>query len=90
MYGDHADKGLSIGDDICGWVYYLIFRANHNIYHYRVLKRKVNAPFVGPGPPVSKKFPNGIKVFVLTLSYFFWRTKIIVICLFVLFNFLTA
>ena len=27
----------------------------------RVLKRKVNAPFVGPGPPVSKKFPGGIE-----------------------------
>jgi len=44
LYKNHADLGLSIGDDICG-----------------VLKRKVNAPFVGPGPPVSKKFPNGIK-----------------------------
>ena len=27
---------------------------------FRVLKNKVNAPFVGP--PKSKKFPNGIKV----------------------------
>ena len=22
LYKDHSDKGLSIGDDICGWVYY--------------------------------------------------------------------
>ena len=31
-----------------------------HLNNFRVLKDKVNAPFVGP--PKSKKFPNGIKV----------------------------
>ena len=31
-----------------------------HLNNFRVLKNKVNAPFVGP--PKSKKFPDGIKV----------------------------
>ena len=31
-----------------------------HLNNFRVLKDKVNAPFVGP--PKSKKFPDGIKV----------------------------
>lgn len=39
---------------------YLCQNTKHHLNTFRVLKNKVNAPFVGP--PKSKKFPNGIKV----------------------------